>query len=248
MIMQRGFKVALALVALQGHATAQSIGNVTVMGPRIHLGDVVIGLAPEVAETDLGPAPASTGTRVVTRSEMAEALHTHGIEGSTSLPFAVRVHRKLRVLDAGKISEIVTGALGEKLPRGTLLHAVRASGTVRIPDGWTEVRCDLPHPPHKAGPFASAVSLSFFAAGQALWTMSVPVDLLLTQEAESYDVPRGSHVTFVIRRGLVEVSSSGTVTIDADVGSVAPVVVMPSGRSLPARLEDARTAVMVETQ
>jgi flagella basal body P-ring formation protein FlgA len=63
----------------------------------------------------------------------------------------------------------------------------------------------------------------------------------------SYDVPRGSHVTFVIRRGLVEVSSTGTVTADADIGSVTPVVVMPSGRSLPARIEDANTAVMVDT-
>jgi DNA-binding IclR family transcriptional regulator len=89
--------------------------------------------------------------------------------------------------------------------------------------------------------------LSFFEGDRALWSLSVAVDLLLSKEATVYDVPRGSRVTFMIRRGLVEVSSTGTVTTDADIGSVAPVVVMPSGRSLLARLEDAHTAVMVDT-
>jgi hypothetical protein len=245
-MMRPSLFVALALVTLPRHAHGDSTVNITVLGARVHLGDVVPGLASDVASTDLGPAPASTGTRVVTRAEIEQALHAHGIDGSTTLPAAVRVHRKLRALDAAELSRIVTGALGEKLPRGAFLAGVRASH-VSVPDGWTEVRCELPHPPHKAGPFASAANVTFFDGGQALWTLSVPVDLTLTAEAETYDVPRGSHVTFVIRRGLVEVSSSGTVTIDTDIGGVAPVVVAPSGRSLPARMEDARTAVMVES-
>jgi flagella basal body P-ring formation protein FlgA len=90
------------------------------------------------------------------------------------------------------------------------------------------------------------VVLTFFDDDEALWTLSVPVYLALSQEAMAYDVPRGTRVTFVVRRGLVEVRTSGTVTADVDVGSVAPVTVSPSGRSFPARLEDDTTAIMVE--
>jgi hypothetical protein len=247
--MRKSLLVVLLLVAaVQGQAlAAPSVVNVTVKGARVHLGDVLAGLDAAVANVDMGPSPASSGTRIVTRDEIAQALHEHGIDGSTTLPSAVRVHRKLRMLDAAEIGRVVGEGLEAHPARGTTLAGVRAPKTTPVPDGWTDVRCDLPHPPHKAGPFASAVTITWFDGTQALWTVNVPVDLVLSDEAAVYDVPRGSHVNFVIRRGLIEVTAKGTTTTDADIGGVAPVLVMPSGRSLPARLEDAQTAVMLET-
>ena len=239
---------ALALFCVGATAYgAAAVTDVTVKGSRVHLGDVVAGLASEVADLDLGPAPSFRGTRVIGRDEIVRALHEQGIDGVRSVPEAVRVHRRLRTLNAAEVSRIVTSLLQERLPKGTTLGEVRPLPSVVLPDGWTDIYCDLPRPPHRTGPLASAVTLSFFEGDRALWSLSVAVDLLLSKEATVYDVPRGSRVTFMIRRGLVEVSSTGTVTTDADIGSVAPVVVMPSGRSLLARLEDAHTAVMVDT-
>ena len=239
--------VALALLAGRSLASPSKIADVTIKGTRVRLGDLVSGLAADIASTDLGPTPRSIGTRIITRGEVVIALHERGVDSTPSLPEAFRVRRQLRVLQASDIDLMVTLGLHEKLPHGTALQLVKSPRTVRVPDGWTDVRCELPRPPHRAGPLSSAVNLSFFDGTEALWALSVPVDLLLSQEATVYDVPRGSHVTFVIRRGLVEVRATGTVTIDADIGSIAPVTVMPSGRSFPARLEDDTTAVMVET-
>src|ERR1700677_2447016 len=103
-------RLALGLVVLASASAAVAAPgvNVTVKGTRVHLGDLVVGLAPEVAGVDMGPSPASTGTRVITHDEIAEALHDHGIDGSTTLPSAVRVHRKLKTLDAAAIGRIVS--------------------------------------------------------------------------------------------------------------------------------------------
>ena len=79
----------------------------------------------------------------------------------------------------------------------------------------------------------------------ALWRLSVPLELNLSQEATVYDVTRGSRVTLVIRRGLIEVSSVGTAGADADVGDLVPVILTPSGRTLSARLEDKDHAALV---
>lgn len=239
--------VTLGLLAGSVHARPSQVTEVTVKGARVRVGDLVSGLPAEAATADLGATPAYTGTRVITRAEVTAAMHERGVDSGGALPDAFRVRRQLRVLSASDIAQLVTDAVESKLPRGVRLSAVKAPQTARIPDGWTDVRADLPRPPHRVGSVSSAVTLSFFEGQQALWVLSIPVDLTLSQEATPYDVPRGTHVTFVIRRGLIEVRSAGTVTIDADVGSVAPVTVMPSGRSLPARLEDSTTAVMLDT-
>jgi hypothetical protein len=244
--------VVLVLVLAQGlgaapsRAASSTIASVTVKGGRLHVGDLVAGLTEDAASVDLGPTPSSTGTRVVTREDISRALRDRGVDVPGTLPEAIRVRRQLRSLDAAELTRMVTDGLAEKLTRGASLQGVRPARTVSVPDGWTEVRYELPRPPHRTGALVSAVTLSFFEGSHPLWTLVVPVDLMLAQDATLFDVPRGSHVTFVIRRGLVEVSSSGTVTVDADIGGVAPVTVMPSGRSIPARLEDASTAVMVD--
>jgi len=240
--------VASAALATAGSpAAATSIVDVTVTGTRIHLGDVVVGLGPDVANVDMGPAPAATGVRMMSREELAEALHAHGVEHPAMLPRAVRVHRKLKRLSPDDLGRIVTDGLSGRLTRGVSLQTVNPTGAVTVPEGWTEVRCEVPRPPRRLGTLASAASVTFFDGSQALWTVSVPVALVLSQEATLFDVPRGTRVTLFVRRGLVEVSSSATVSSDADVGSVVPVVVAPSGRTLSARLETDHAAVVIDS-
>jgi hypothetical protein len=91
------------------------------------------------------------------------------------------------------------------------------------------------------------VHVSFMERAQLLCALSVPVDLLLSPEAAIFDLTRGARVVLMVRHGLVEVTVSGaTAAADADVGSLVPVVLHPSGRVLSARLEDREHAV-VET-
>jgi hypothetical protein len=237
---------ALAVVTRVGAAEPAKTPDVSIVGSRIHLSDLISGLPEDVGKDDVGPSPAFAGTRVVTRSEVLALLLEHGVTSPPSLPDAYRVHRKLRALTSNEVTDLVTGDLRAKLPVGVSLGEVRAGRLTRVPDGYTAVRCEVPRPPHRVGRVASVATVAFLSGSDVLWTMTVPVDLLLSEAALPYDVPHGSHVFVLVRRGLVELRSEGTVTVDADIGTVTPVLVQASGRSFRARLEDAQTAVMVE--
>jgi hypothetical protein len=237
---------ALTLLAAPGRAASTKPAEAIVASSRVYLGALVSGLPSEVADIDLGASPAAGGSRVFTRDDLLQALHDHGADDPKSLPSAVRVTRKTRRLDAAEIDRLVREALGSKLPRGVTLSAVHGPHVVDVPDGWTSVSAELPAPPRRTGPVASAVHLAFLERALLLCALSVPVDLQLSPEAAIYDLTRGGRVTLIVRHGLVEVTVSATAAADADVGSLVPVVLHPSGRVLSARLEDPEHAV-VET-
>jgi flagella basal body P-ring formation protein FlgA len=229
-------------------ATPPRAPEVVVSSSRIHVGDIVLGLAAETASIDLGPSPAAAGARIIDKDEIVHLLHEHNVEEPPGIPAAVRVVRKMHRLDVVDIEHIVREALANKLPRGVTLTAIHAAHPVDVPEGWTSVIADLPRPPRRTGSVSSSASVSFYENSQALWMLNVPVDLTLSQEATIADLTRGSRVTLVIKRGLVEVSSSGTAGTDADVGGIVPVVIHPSGRIISARLEDKEHAVAIDTQ
>jgi hypothetical protein len=222
------------------------MNEISVSRSQLRVGDIIADLDPQVAAVDLGPAPAANGSRVVAREEIVLALREQGIEAPRGVPAAVRIVRKMRRVDAAEIADLVRAGLSESMPRGATITSVRGTRT-SIPDGWTRATCELPRPPHKTGAVTSSASLTFFENEQALWRISVPVDLSLDQDAKLYDVARGSRVTLVIRRGLVEVGAAGTAGADADVGDLVPVILLPSGRTISARLEDREHAVAVGT-
>jgi hypothetical protein len=239
----------LAVVASQtpSFAAAPKPREVTVASSRVHVGDLVAGLAPDAAGIDLGPSPAAGGSRIVDRAEIAEALRTHDIESPAVLPTSVRVIRKMKRLEVADIEQIVRQGLSGGLTRGVTLDAVHPPTPVNVPDGWTTIKTEVPRPPRRTGAVACEASVTFYENTQALWMMSVPVELMLSHEAAVADVVHGTRITLVIRRGLVEVSAAGTAGADADIGDLVPIVLHPSGRTVLARLEDSDHAVALDT-
>ena len=148
-IIAAGLMAAFALVDARAHGAPGRVSSVVVTGTRVHLGDLVSGLQDDLSGVDFGPTPASTGTRFISREDVVSALREHGADASVSLPDGFRVRRQLRVLRAAEVTRMVTDALQGKLPRGTTLAEIKAPESVRVPDGWTDVRCDLPRPPHR---------------------------------------------------------------------------------------------------
>jgi hypothetical protein len=242
--------VVLAVATFQtpGFAAPQMVREVSVGSSRVHVGDLVAGLAAEAAALDLGPSPAAGGSRIVDRSEIAEALRSHEMETTTPLPLSVRVVRKVKRLEVTDIEQIVRQGLGPKLKRGVTVNAVHPAGPMIVPDGYTVVTAEIPRPPRRSGSFACDASVTFYENSQAIRMLSVPVELLLSAEAAVADVVHGARLNLVIRRGLVEITTSGTAGADADVGDPIPVVVHPSGRTIMARLEDPEHAVALDTQ
>ena len=106
---------------------------------------------------------------------------------------------------------------------------------------------EVPRAPKKAGAFATSVVLSFVDTdGQVLSRIVVPVVLAISEEGAAYDASRGSAVTLVVRRNLVEVRVPGVATVDCDVGDPVPVQIRSSGRLLHARLISKDEALATE--
>jgi hypothetical protein len=234
------------MAASQAALALPAVPEIGVAGSRVRIGDLVKGATSVAADVDLGPAPAAGGSRLIEREEMVQALRSRQIVEPRNLPAIVRVVRKMKRLWPADLELIVRDALSGKMSPGVSLSAVHPQQFVDVPEGCTRVTADLTRPPHRTGPFPSTVRVTFYDAAQALWILTVPVDLTLSEQAAVPDVQRGARVTLVIRRGLVEVSSAATAGGDADVGGLVPVVLHPSGRVIQARLEDKDHAIAVD--
>lgn len=219
---------------------------VEVVGPRMHLGDLVFGVTSEASMADLGPTPTPGSSRLFGREELTAELSRRGATVPKSLPHSIRVVRKMRSLSDHDVEQMVRAAIvPAKLTRGVSLGAVHAHAA-EIPDGWKTVQAELPRAPRRTGSFSTAVALTLTSDGEAIAHLSVPVELSLSAEAATPDVARGAPVTLVVRRGLVEISAPGVASADADIGGVVPILIRSSGRVINARLFDKEHAAALE--
>jgi hypothetical protein len=239
--------VARMLATSDAPAREGTVVPITVTGARVHAGDLIGALPADAALLDVGPAPAAAGSRFLSREELLMVLREQGVAYAGPLPDGFRIKRKLRVLTTAELTRVVAGALEGHLPKGTTFTGITPTAAVSVPEGWTSVTASVPRPPHRTGRLTTGSTVRFLEGADCIWSLGVEVQLSMSAEAVPFDVPRGSHVAFVIRRGLVEVRASGVVSTDADVGELTSVVVTTSGKALPARIEDPTTAVMVET-
>lgn len=222
-------------IAIAPAAAAPEAPPVQVIGPRVHLVDVLPGAPREAADADLGPAPPPGGTRVVDRAEIVRALRERGVAEPKRLPASVRVVRKMRRLGARDLDALARTAVADKLGRATLA-AVHAPAATDVADGWTQVTAEVPPAPRRAGTFATVATLTFVVGGDVLGRVGVPIELAMSEEAARPDVAKGASLSLVVRRGAVEVSAPATASADGNVGDVVPVLVRATGRVLRARL------------
>jgi hypothetical protein len=235
------------LATASAAAAGPPVREVTVARARLLLGDVLPACAADVAALDLGPAPASGGSRLVTRDELRHAFEAASAKAPAWLPEAVRVVRKMQRLASADLDKLAHDALDAgPMPRGASLVHLAAPHGAQVAAGWDAVHAALPRPPHRTGPWKSVATLTFTAGAEVLTTLSVPVDLALGAEAAAFDLPKGGAVTLVVRHGLVEIEAQGMAAVDADVGAVLPVTLRPSGRVVRARLVTPDRAELVE--
>lgn len=230
------FVLAVAASAASG---ATPIREISVRGARVHLGDVLTNAPPEWRSLDLGPSPSAGGSRIVERADVERALREGGVAIRGTIPSAVRVVRRTVRLDTQALENAVRDAVARSpLPAGVALSAVRPSRAVEVAEGWTRVVADIPRPPHHAGPFATTAMLAFEGEEGLLARVPVAVVVDVSDAAAVFDIARGASIRLVVRRGLIEVTVSGTTTTDADIGGIVPVMIAPSGRVVRARILD----------
>jgi hypothetical protein len=237
------FVIFSPLIALA--APPAAIPEVQITGGRIHLGDVIKNAPAEMVDFDLGAAPASGGSRIFDKGDLALALGDK--QGRVMLPAAVRVVRKMHKLDVAEIEKTTTTSIaGMHLWRGASLVHVRPLHAIDIPEGWTKIDIEIPKPPRRSGSLSTNATLAFEADGETTAKVIVPIELMLSDEAAKPEVTHGAEIQLVVKRGLVEVATSAIAGADGDAGDVISVTVRASNRVLRARVQDATHAVAVE--
>jgi hypothetical protein len=225
---------------------AAGVPQVEVVGPRVHLSDVMPKAPADLAAVDLGAAPAVGGTRVIAREEMVAAIAAAKGKTPSNLPDAVRVARKSKTLIAADLERELRAAVKARpLPKGGSLVTVRPPKSAEIGAGWDRVTADVPRPPRKAGPWSTTATLTFARGEEILGKVSVSLDVTLPDAAAIPDVAAKAPITLVIDRGLVEIRAQGTANTDGDVGDVIPISV-PSGKVLRGRITSRDRALCVE--
>jgi hypothetical protein len=221
--------------------------EVLVVGSRVHVGDLVANASESAAAVEVGPAPAPGASRLVTRADIVSALSAKQVIVPPLLPDVVRVVRKVRHLASSEVDAIVRLAMvASPLGKGVTLSAVHVDHAVDVADGWSRVVMDVPRAPKRVGAFHTTAIASFFADSELLGRIVVPLDLSVSTEGAEYDVLRGSPVGVVVRRGAVEVRTTGFAASDADIGDRLPVVLRPSGRVLRTRLVSKDEVLVLE--
>ncbi len=239
--------VLATLLSAAASSNAAAPRQVAVSTTRVRIADVLPGADPAIAQLDLGPAPVIGASRMVTRSEIAAAIDAKQLPAPSALPEAVRVVRKAKHLSPEEVDALVRGALAAKPHRGVSVEAVRQDRPVDVADGWNRVDVAVPRAPKKAGAFSTTAILSFLNEdGEPLGRLAVPVALSVSAEGALFDAPRGSSLTLVVRRSLVEVRVPAAANADADIGDPLPVQIRLSGRVVRARLVAKDEALAVE--
>ncbi|MBM4359848.1 MAG: flagella basal body P-ring formation protein FlgA [Deltaproteobacteria bacterium] len=220
------------------------VRRVDVAAARIHLGDLVAGLG-ELAEIDLGPAPAPGTARLITREELTATLEGQGVQGLPPLPGAVRVHRKVDVLDPKRLRSLATEAIEAASPRrGIALRHLEIPQAVKVASGWERVIATVPRAPHRAGEWTTTVTLAFELDGQKIARVAVPASFDVSPEAARPTVMKGETLTLLVRSGLVEIAARATANDNADVGDRLLVALRSNGKVVRARLVSPERAVL----
>lgn len=223
--------------------------RVEVRGPRVHTKDVFPSLGPDAADIDLGPTPPVGSTRVIDKGEIERAFADAKAAPPKKIPEHVRVSRKTRKLTANEVDTAVRTAIApQRLPRNAELIKVRSNATEVAAD-FDHVNVELPPSiPRRAGPTTISATVTFVSAENEtpIYRTIVPLDISLPPEAAFAEVTKGSPISLVIKKGLVEISMPGVAAIDADVGGLCPITLRPSGRVIRARIVDKQHAVAEE--
>lgn len=163
---------------------------------------------------------------------------------------AAKTTRRLVAAEVAELARTAAAAGGVRLPRGASIESARlAPGAApEVPIAPARTVLDVTPPPRRAGTVRAAAVLVFFdRKGDVAARVPVTLELTVPPEALIHDVAKGSTLTLVVRRGLVEIATSAVASSDADVGDVIQVLVRPSGRAMRATILSRDRAVAVET-
>lgn len=224
--------------ATRTHAQTSAPRQVLVASHRLRFAHLLPTAPPALASIDLGDAPSLGGSRLLSRADIHKLVSD--ASPGTVVPDVhapIRVVRDSVSLSTLELSELVAKQLSVRgLRRGVLLQRVSPRATLKVPAGWDAVRVEVPSTPRRTGNYSTSAMLTFTEQDHVVLRASVPIELLLTEASMVPDVSKGSRLTIIVRKGLIEIAAGGTAVEDGDVGAIVRATLRGTGKSVRVRL------------
>lgn len=233
-----------ALLALAAPCHAEPLR--TIDGHRVHVGDIIEGAAPELAEVDLGPAPPPGSSRLFARDDLVRELRSQGIDPAhVKLPTLVRVQSAARRFAPSELSELIRPQLLRALPSGVALKELKLTRGIvaspRIVVG--EVR--VPKLARRSGSATLSAMVELLHDGDVVSRIPVTVTLLVSPAAAQPLLEKGARVELLIVRGAARIGASAVALESAERGEIASFKVSTTQKVLRARVESSNLALVV---
>lgn len=186
-----------------------------------------------------------TATALLVLASLVSSAHAHADDAKPRVETPTT--RKIRRVGAPEVAAAIRDDLAKRpMPKNASVVAIRANA-VEVASDFQRVRVDLPPLPRRPGRITVHAKVTFVDGEDATLLLTlVPIDLELPPSAAFPDIPRGASISLVVKKGLLEVSVPAVAAVDADVGTILPVTLRPSGRVVRARAVDKDHAVAVE--
>lgn len=156
-----------------------------------------------------------------------------------------RWHRATPV-EIDRIAREAIAASPPAIPKGTTIKSIRCTTTPEIPDSPSNVTIDVTKPARRAGISSTSAVLTFHRDASIAARVAVTLELDMSPEAATFDVPKGAPLVLVIKRGLLEITTPAVTSEGADLGDVVQVLLRPSGRALRGQIVAKDRAIAVE--
>jgi hypothetical protein len=236
------FLLALALPLSAAAEPTQSIDHA-----RLLAGDLVKAAPPGVAEIDLGPAPPPGASRLLTKTEIELMLRQRGVDTTKlAIPASLRVVGAAKRVTPAELTTLITPAIVQSLPPGVALTKVQPGYDIVVPPSATVGPVEIPRHPRQKGTFRTTANVQMVANGDIVARVPVPIVLEVSEEAARPDVARGARIGLVIDRRSLRIMTQGSCMLDANIGDVVNVLVVPTNRVVKAKITSRDEAHMVE--
>jgi hypothetical protein len=233
---------ALALPLSAGAEPTQSIDHA-----RLLAGDIIKAAPAGVAEIDLGPAPPPGGTRLLSKTEIEQMLRQRGVDTSKlAIPAQIRIVGAAKRVSPAELAALITPVIVQRLAPGVALTKVQPGFDVVVPPSATVGTVEIPRHPRQKGSFRTTANVQMVADGEIVARVPVPVILEVSEEATRPDVARGSRIGLVIDRRSLRIMTQASCMLDANIGDVVSVLVVPTNRVVKAKITSRDEAQMIE--
>jgi hypothetical protein len=247
MMKRRHFSALFAFAALATLSAAAGADNrVSIEGPIVRVSDIDPGAPPELADIELGRAPAPGASRVFVAKEIRQRVREAGADPARmNVPASVRVESPAERWKPEEVAVRADPVVRAALPQGVSLLKLDAHNTIVVPPGSTVAHV---HPviPHAVGQHEVTVVAEVRRRDEIVGRAQLSLVVDVGDDAFAPILRKGDRITLVIDQGNARIGAGAVTLADANAGDAILCKVSSTGKVLKAKIQSRDVGVVVD--